>query len=125
LQSPGSGRGFARSPREVALFKGASGSCRRGLHGDDLSAAFVVGLGEEAGSSSSDDAAMPKIPDEESARMADVRKVLKKQLKMDAKLAKKEKLSKKSGEKKKVVKQNAKGIVEKVVNKQFRSGMKK
>jgi len=35
LQSPGSGRGFARSPREVALFKGASGSCRRGLHYDD------------------------------------------------------------------------------------------
>jgi hypothetical protein len=60
LQSPGSCRGFARSPRpafaltlivagcrrEVALFKGASGSCRRGLH--DLFArpllflAFVV-----------------------------------------------------------------------------------
>ena len=31
-QSPGSGRGFARSPREVALLKGASGSCQRGLH---------------------------------------------------------------------------------------------
>ncbi len=57
--------------------------------------------------------------------MADVRKILKKQLKMDAKLAKKEKLSKKSNEKKKVVKQNANGIVAKVVNKQFRSGIKK
>ena len=32
LQSPRSFRGFARSPREVALFEGASGSCRRGLH---------------------------------------------------------------------------------------------
>lgn len=64
--------------------------------------------------------AKAKIPDEESARMADVRKILKKQLKMDAKLAKKEKPSKKPDAKKKVVKQNAKGIVEKVVNKKFR-----
>jgi len=64
--------------------------------------------------------AQAKIPDEESARMADVRKILKKQLKMDAKLAKKEKPSKKPNAKKKVVKQNAKGIVEKVVYKKFR-----
>jgi outer membrane lipoprotein carrier protein len=32
LQSPGSGQGVARCPREVALFKEASCSCRRGLH---------------------------------------------------------------------------------------------
>ncbi len=31
-QFPGSSAGFARSPREVALLKRASGSCRRGLH---------------------------------------------------------------------------------------------
>jgi hypothetical protein len=61
-----------------------------------------------------------KAPDEESARMADVRKILKKQLKMDAKLAKKEKSSQKPGAKKKSVKQNANGIVEKVVTKKFR-----
>lgn len=30
------GPGFARSPREVALLKGASGSCREGLHSPDI-----------------------------------------------------------------------------------------
>ena len=80
-------------------------------------------IGVTSGSSSSADVAAAKLPDEESVRMADVRKILKKQLKMDAKLAKKEKLSKKSLAKKKDVKQNAQGIVERVVKKQFRFGM--
>jgi len=108
------------SSKSEDLLQKASKKSSRKIEGVDLSAAFGVALAEEAGSSSSDDAAKEKIPDAESARMADVRKILKKQLKMDAKLAKKEKLSKKSGAKKKIVKQNAKGIVEKVVNKKFR-----
>jgi uncharacterized Zn finger protein len=116
--------GVISSKAEDLLQKDSKRSARK-IEGADLSAAFGVALAENAGSSSSDDAAAVKIPDEENARMADVRKILKKQLKMDAKLAKKEKLSKKSGAKKKVVKQNANGIVEKVVNKQFRFGMKK
>jgi len=116
--------GVISSAAEDLLQKDSKRSTRK-IEGADLSAAFGVARAENAGSSSSDDAAAAKIPDEESARMADVRKILKKQLKMDAKLAKKEKLSTKSGAKKKVVKQNANGIVAKVVNKQFRFGMKK
>jgi uncharacterized Zn finger protein len=116
--------GVISSTAEGLLQKDSKRSSRK-IEGADLSAVFGVALAENAGSSSSDDAAAAKIPDEESARMADVRKILKKQLKMDAKLAKKEKLSTKSGAKKKVVKQNANGIVEKVVNKRFRFGMKK
>jgi len=116
--------GVISSKAEDLLQEDSKKSSRK-IEGADLSAAFGVALAENAGSSSSDDAAAAKIPDDESARMADVRKILKKQLKMDAKLAKKEKISKKSGAKKKVVKQNANGIVEKVVNKQFRFGMKK
>ena len=107
------------------LLKKASQNSSRIIEDADLSAVFGIDLGEESGSSPSNDAAKAKIPDEESARMADVRKVLKKQLKMDATLSKKEKRSKKSGAKKKDVKQNAKGIVEKVVKKQFRVGMNK
>ncbi|MCK9420868.1 MAG: hypothetical protein M0R70_16040 [Nitrospirae bacterium] len=116
--------GVISSKAEDLLQKDSKRSTRK-IEGTDLSAAFGVARAENAGPSSSDDAAAAKIPDEESARMADVRKILKKQLKMDAKLAKKEKLSKKSNAKKKVVKQNANGIVEKVVNKQFRFGIKK
>jgi len=81
------------STAEDLLQKDSKKSSRK-IEGADLTAAFGVALAENAGSSSSDDAAAAKIPDEESARMADVRKILKKQLKMDAKLAKKEKLSK-------------------------------
>jgi uncharacterized Zn finger protein len=116
--------GVMSSKAEDLLQKDSKKSSLK-IEGADLSAAFGVALAENAGSSSSDDAAAAKIPDEESARMADVRKILKKQLKMDAKLAKKEKSSTKSGAKKKVVKQNANGIVQKVVNKQFRFGKKK
>ncbi len=108
------------SSKAEDLLHKASQKSPRIIEGVDLSAVFGVELGAESGSSPSDDAAAAKIPDEESARMADVRKILKKQMKMDAKLAKKEKLSKKSGAKKKDVKRNAKGIVEKVVNKKFR-----
>ena len=61
----------------------------------------------------------------ESVRMADVRKVLKQQLKMDIKLAKKADPSKKYGVKNVAVKGKANEIVKKVVNKQFRSGKKK
>ena len=70
-------------------------------------------------------AGVVEIQTPESVRMADVRKVLKKQLKMDFKLAKKEKTSKKSGMKKLAVKGKANEIVKKVVNKQFRFGKKK
>jgi len=103
----------AVSSKAEDLLPKASKKSSRPIEGADLSAACGVDL--------ADDAAAAKMAVEESARMADVRKVLKKQLKMDAKLTKKEKTSTKSGAKKKVVKQNAKGIVEKVVNKQFRS----
>ncbi len=61
----------------------------------------------------------------ESVRMADVRKVLKKQLKMDIKLAKKADPLNKYGVKKIAVKGPANEIVKKVVNKQIRSGKKK
>jgi uncharacterized Zn finger protein len=111
------------SKAEKLLQKDSKKSSRK-IEGVDLSAAFGVARAENAGSSSAD-AAAEKIPDDESVRMADVRKILKKQLKMDAKLAKKQKLSRKSNAKKKVVKQNANGLVERVVNKQFRSGIKK
>ena len=110
----------AVSGKAEDLLRKASRKSSRTIEGVDLSAVFGIDLGEESGSASSDDEAKTKLPDEESARMADVRKILKKQLKMDAKLAKKEKLSKKPGAKKKSVKQNADGIVEKVVTKKFR-----
>ena len=112
------------SKAEGLLQKDSKKSSRK-IEGADLSAAFGVVRAVNAASSSSDDKAAAKIPDEESARMADVRKILKKQLKMDAKLAKKEKLSKKSGVKKIAVKGKANEIVKKVVNKQFGSGKKR
>ena len=109
-----------RVGRTEALLPKVSKKVSRSSEGAGLSAAFEAGLAA-AGSSSSDEATAPKIPGEESVRMADVRKVLKQQLKMDAKLAKKKKLPQKSNANIKLVKQNAKGIVEKVVKKQFRS----
>lgn len=84
--------GVISSTAEDLLQKDPKKSSRK-IEGADLSAAYGVARAENAGSSSSDDAAAAKKPDDESARMADVRKILKKQLKMDAKLAKKEKLS--------------------------------
>lgn len=66
-----------------------------------------------------------EIQTSESVRMADVRKVLKQQLKMDIKLAKKANPSKKYGVKKIAVKGKANEIVKKVVNKQYGSGKKK
>ena len=66
-----------------------------------------------------------EIQTPESVRMADVRKVLKQQLKMDIKLAKKADPLKKYGVKKIAAKGPANEIVKKVVNKQFRSGKKK
>ncbi len=62
LQSPGSRRGKSAHSRvtrqchacassqfrEVALLRGASGSCRRGLHYPDLSSEYIVGLQELA-----------------------------------------------------------------------------
>jgi uncharacterized Zn finger protein len=111
-------KGAASSKAEDLLRK-ASKKSSPIIEGANRSAAFGVDLGEESGASSSDDAGLAKMPGEESARMADVRKVLKKQLKMDIKLAKKEKSSKKSGVKKIAVKGTANEIVSKVVNKQF------
>jgi len=81
--------------------------------------------GEESASSLSKDAAKAINPDAESVRMADVRKILKKQLKMDIKLAKKETSSSKTTTKKKIVKGKANEIVHKVVTKKFRPGMTK
>jgi len=66
-----------------------------------------------------------EIQTPESVRMADVRKVLKQQLKMDIKLAKKADPSKKYGVKKIAVKGKANEIVKKVVNKQLGAGKKK
>ena len=83
------------------------------------------GPDREKAAGSATSAGAVEIQTPESVRMADVRKVLKKQLKMDIKLAKKEKLSNKSGVKKIAVKGKANEIVKKVVNKQFRSGKKK
>ena len=81
------------SSKAEDLLQKASKKSSRPIEGADLSAACGVDL--------ADDAAAAKIAMEESARMADVRKVLKKQLKMDAKLTKKEKTSTTSGAKKK------------------------
>ena len=80
-------------------------------------------LEEATGSASSNSTVEIQTP--ESVRMADVRKVLKQQLKMDIKLAKKADPSKKYGVKKIAVKGSANELVKKVVNKQFRPGKKK
>jgi uncharacterized Zn finger protein len=78
---------------------------------------------ETAGPAASGSAVEVQTP--ESVRMADVRKVLKQQLKMDIKLAKKADPSKKYGVKKIAVKGKANEIVKKVVNKQLGAGKKK
>jgi hypothetical protein len=78
---------------------------------------------ETAGPAASGSAVEVQTP--ESVRMADVRKVLKQQLKMDIKLEKKADPSKKYGVKKIAVKGSANEIVKKVVNKQFGAGKKK
>ena len=91
----------------------------------DRSAAFGVEPKEDAGSARSNRAIELQLPGEESVRMADVRKVLKQQLRMDIKFAKKEKPSKNTSVKKIGVKGKANEIVEKVVNKQFRPGKRK
>jgi uncharacterized Zn finger protein len=87
------------------------------------SAARGADLEKATGSATSDSVAEIQTP--ESVRMADVRKVLKRQLKMDIKLAKKANYSKKYGVKKIAVKGTANEIVKKVVNKQLGSGKKK
>lgn len=78
---------------------------------------------EAAGATASAGAGEIQTP--ESVRMADVRKVLKQQLKMDIKLAKKADPLKKYGVKKIAVKGSANEIVKKVVNKQLGAGKKK
>jgi uncharacterized Zn finger protein len=80
---------------------------------------------QEKATGSATSAGAVEIQTPESVRMADVRKVLKKQLKMDIKLAKKADPLKKYGVKKIAVKGTANEIVKKLVNKQFRLGQKK
>jgi len=99
------------------LLKKASKKSSRIIEGADLSAAFGIDLVEEACSATSKNAAVTKMAGEQSARMADVRKALKKQVKMDARFPLKKKPGKKAGAKKKVVKGNAKGIVENIMRK--------
>jgi uncharacterized Zn finger protein len=113
------------SSKAEDLLQKASQKSSPMIDGAHRSAAARVDLEEEAGPATSDSAAEIQTPGEESVRMADVRKVLKKQLKMDIKLAKKADPSKKYGVKKIAVKGKANEIVKKVVNKQFRSGKKK
>ena len=92
----------------------------RTTEGVNLSSVHGGDLGEESGPPSSEVSVEIQTPGAESVRMADVRLVLKKQLKMDVKLAKKEKVSKKSGAKKLAVTGTANEIVSKVVRKRFR-----
>jgi uncharacterized Zn finger protein len=83
------------------------------------------GVDREKAAGPATSAGTVQIQTPESVRMADVRKVLKQQLKMDVKLAKKADPLKKYGVKKIAVKGSANEIVKKVVNKQFRFGKKK
>jgi len=99
------------------LLKKASKKSSRIIEGADLSAAFGIDLAEEVCSATSKNAAATKMAGEQSARMADVRKVLKKQVKLDARSPGNKKSSKKAGAKKKEVKGNAKGIVENILRK--------
>jgi uncharacterized Zn finger protein len=113
------------SSEAESLLQKLSKKSSRTSEGAGLSAARGAGPGKEAGSTPSNGAVEIQPPGEESVRMADVRKVLKQQLKMDCKLAKKEKPSKTSGAKKNIVKGTANEIVHKVVNKRLWSGKKK
>ena len=105
------------SSKAEDFLKKASKKSSRVIEGVDLSVVFGLDLAEEVCSTTSDDAAVTKMTAEQSARMADVRKVLKKQVKLDARFPLKRKPSKKAGAKKKVVKGNAKGIVDTIVRK--------
>ena len=93
------------------------------IEGAHRSAARGADREKATGPATSDSTVEIQTP--ESVRMADVRKVLKQQLKMDIKLAKKANPSKKYGVKKIAVKGKANEIVKKVVNKQFGSGKNK
>ncbi len=99
------------------LLKKASKKSSRVIEGADLSAVFGLDLAEEASSTTADDAAVAKMAAEQRARLADVRKVLKKQMKLDARVPHKKKSCKKTGAGKKAVKGKAKGIVKNNVRK--------
>jgi uncharacterized Zn finger protein len=105
------------SSKAEDLLKKASRTSPRIIEGADLSADFGIDLVEEVCSATSHDTAVTKMAGEQRARMADVRKALKKQVKMDARFPRKKKPSEKGSAKKKVVKGNAKGIVENIVRK--------
>jgi uncharacterized Zn finger protein len=115
-------KGAASSQTEEPLQKPSQKSSPM-IEGAHRSAARGADLEEATGSSPSGSAVEIQTP--ESVRMADVRKVLKQQLKMDIKLAKKADPSKKYGVKKIAVKGSANDIVKKVVNKQLGAGRKK
>jgi uncharacterized Zn finger protein len=93
------------------------------IEGAHRSAARGADREQATGPATADSAVEIQTP--ESVRMADVRKVLKQQLKMDFKLAKKADPLKKYGVKKIAVKGTANEIVKKVVNKQLGAGKKK
>ena len=105
------------------LLQKASQKSSRRIDGAPLSAARGPDREKATGSATSARAAEIQTP--ESVRMADVRMVLKKQLKMDIKLAKKTDPSRKYGAKKLAAKGPANEIVKKVVNKQLGAGKKK
>ena len=119
----------------VDLIKGPVSSTRSELLQKTLQKSFpMIGSAhrsaarnadQEKATGSAPSAGAAEIQTPESVRMADVRKVLKKQLKMDIKLAKKADPSKKYGVKKIAAKGTANEIVKKVVNKEFRPGKKK
>ena len=113
-------KGPVSSTRSELLQKASQKSSRR-TDGAPLSAATR----QEKATGSATSARAPETQTPESVRMADVRMVLKKQLKMDIKLAKKTDPSKKHGVKKLAAKGPVNEIVKKVVNKQFRAGKKK
>jgi len=115
-------KGTVSSKRSELSQKTSQKSARR-INNAHRSPARGADLEEAMGSASSNSAVEIQTP--ESVRMADVRKVLKQQLKMDIKLAKKADPLKKYGVKKIAVKGSANEIVKKVVNKQFRTGKKK
>jgi uncharacterized Zn finger protein len=115
-------KGPVSSRVEEALQKTSQKSSRTN---DNAHRSAARGVDREEATGPAPSASAAEIQTPESVRMADVRKVLKQQLKMDIKLAKKADPSKKYGVKKIAVKGSANEIVKKVVNKQFRLGKKK
>ena len=105
----------AESSKGEDPFHKASKKSSQTIEGVGRSAASDVDLAKKAASWRSDDAAATTISWEEGARMADVRKILKKQLKIDARSLPKKRPSTKFGAKNIAVKRKTKGTVKRTV----------